>query len=96
MYSFNFDIHNLSSNIAHCEALGLSKCFAAYAHQCAGEDILCVGFNPHSGYVYIALENGVQICSMLGGDVEFLYTDSEDGTEFFYDNYNEAIINSNI
>jgi hypothetical protein len=87
----NFDVYNLTSSIAYCEAQGLSKCFEAYANECAGEDILCVGFNPNSGYVYIALESGVQICSMLGRDVEFITTDFEDGTESHYDNYEQAI-----
>ena len=49
-----------------------------------------VGFNENSGYVYIALENGISICSMLGQDVEYLVTDFEDGTEYFLDTYEEA------
>lgn len=84
------EIHGLDS-IAFCEAKGLSICFEAYANNCPGEDIMQIGFNPNSGYVYIALENGVSICSMLGRDVEFLVTDFEDGQEFFFENYDEAI-----
>lgn len=87
----NFDVYNLTSNIAYCEAMGLSKCFEAYANECAGEDILCVGFNSNSGYVYIALESGVQICSMLGRDVEFICTDFENGDETFHSNYEQAL-----
>ena len=49
-----------------------------------------VGFNSRSGYVYIALENGISICSMLGRDVEYLVTDFETGEEFFFDEYSEA------
>jgi hypothetical protein len=76
---------------AFCEAMGLSKVFKAYADNCTGEDIMMTGFNENSGYVYIALENGISICSMLGRDVEFLVTDFEDGQEFFFDSYDEAI-----
>jgi hypothetical protein len=83
-------INGISLNIAYCEAQGLAKCFQAYADNCASEDIMDVGFNHNSGYTYIALENGITICSMLGRDVEFLVTDFGDGEEFFYDTYEEA------
>lgn len=75
---------------AYCEAKGLSKVFKAYANQCEREDILEVGFNKNSGYVYIALENGISICSMLGRDVEYIVTDFEDGTEYFLETYTES------
>jgi hypothetical protein len=77
-------------NIAPCEAMGLSKCFEAYTS--IGEEILedGVGFNPNSGYVYIALENGVSICSMLGREVEYLVTNMRNGEEYFFDSYEEA------
>jgi len=85
------EIQGLKQSIAFCEAQGLSKCFQAYADNCAGEDILEVGFNPNSGYTYIALENGVSICSMLGGDVEYLVTEFKNGREHFFKYYVEAI-----
>lgn len=81
-------INGLQSSLAYCESIGLSKCFEAYAN--IGEDILELGFNPNSGYVYIALENGITIGSMLGRDVEYLVTDFESGEEFFFDSYEEA------
>lgn len=85
------EINGLSTDgIAYCEAEALSKVFAAYANDCAGEYIMEVGFNPNSGYVYIALDNGISICSMLGRDVEYLVTDFEDGEEHFFDSYEEA------
>jgi len=81
--------YNLESP-SYCEAKGLSKVFGAYADNSSLEDIMEVGFNPNSGYVYIALENGISICSMLGRTVEYLVTDFEDGTEYFLDTYTEA------
>jgi len=87
-------INGLNENIAYCEAMGLSKCFEAYAN--IGEDILELGFNPNSGYVYIALENGVSICSMLGQDVEYLVNDFDSGLEFIYDTYQEATYNQEL
>ncbi len=86
----NLTMYNLSTP-AYCEAKGLSLVFGAYAENCSREDILQVGFNENSGYVYIALENGVSICSMLGREVEYLYTDFEDGEEYFFDSYEECL-----
>lgn len=81
-----FDSHSL----CYLEAIGMSKVFKAYAE--IGEEILedGIGFNPNSGYVYISLENGIDICSMLGRDVEYLVTNSDNGEETFYDNYRDA------
>jgi hypothetical protein len=80
-----------SSSMCYLEALGMSKVFEAYAS--IGEDMMegGIGFNPNSGYIFIALENGVSICSMLGRDVEFLVTDFYNGEERFFDNYEEAL-----
>jgi hypothetical protein len=79
-----------SSSMCYLEALGMSKVFEAYAS--IGEDMMegGIGFNPNSGYVYIALENGISICSMLGKDVEYLVTNFNDGEEHFFDTYEEA------
>lgn len=79
-----------TDGIAYCEAMGLSKVFEAYAK--IGGEILedGIGFNSNSGYVYIALENGVSICSMLGRDVEYLVTNMRNGEEHFFETYEEA------
>ena len=86
-------IHGLES-FTYCETMGLSKCFKALADLGdKAEPIdyeIAIGFNENSGYVYIALEEGVTIASMLGGDVEYLVTDSHDGEEFFFDTHKEA------
>ena len=79
-----------SSSMCYLEALGMSKVFEAYAS--IGEDMMegGIGFNPQSGYVYIALENGISICSMLGRDVEYLVTNMNNGEEHFFDSYEKA------
>jgi hypothetical protein len=90
----NLTIHGINENgPKYCEAIGISKVFAAYAEYCVKEEIMYngVGFNPNSGYVYIALENGVTICSMLGREVEYLVTNFDTGNEYFFDTYEEAI-----
>jgi hypothetical protein len=63
----------------------------AYLNNCFGEEIMDVGFNNMSGYVYIALENGVQLASCFGNDVEFIVTDFEDGKETFCRTYDKAL-----
>ena len=86
-------VHNLFDSIGFCEAQGLSKVFQAYADNCAGEDIMegGIGFNANSGYVYIALENGISIASSMGGDVVYIITNFDTGSEEFLDSYEEAI-----
>ena len=84
-------INGIESSIAYCEAKGFSKVFMAYANECSREEIMEVGFNPNSGYVYIALEDGISICSNLGRAVEFLVTDFNNGEETFYESYEEAL-----
>ena len=85
------ELHNLSTGIAHSEAVGLSNVFKAYAYECNRESIESIGFNPNSGYVYIALENGISICSCMGEEPEFLVTDFNSGDEKFFDSYDEAL-----
>ena len=84
-------IHGLNENMAYCETIGLSKCLEAWADVMQYDEIMVdgIGFNPNSGYIYMALESGISICSMLGRDVEYLVTDFM-GQEFFFDNYEEA------
>ena len=87
----NITISGIDGSIAYCEAKGFSKVFMAYANQCSREDIMEIGFNPNSGYVYIALENGISICSCMGHQVDFLVTNFYNGEETFYDTYKEAL-----
>ena len=63
----------------------------AYRNCAIREEVMCAGMNMNTGYVYIALENGVTIASCFGQGVDFIVTDFEDGEEFFFDTYDEAI-----
>ncbi len=84
-------IQGIKDSIAFCEAMGLSNVFKAYAEECSREDIMEVGFNINSGYVYIVLENGITIASLVGQRVEYIVTDFETGEESFFDNYTLAL-----
>jgi len=86
----NLTMINLE-NPAYLEAKGLGIVWTAYAEECSREYIFEVGFNSNSGYVYIALENGISICSCLGNRVEYLVTNFETGEESFFDNYTLAV-----
>ena len=90
MLNQNLTINGLSDSICYYEAQGLGLCFSAYADNSAGEDILEIGFNQNSGYVYIALENGVSICCAFGRGVVYLVSDYTNGNEHFFDSYHEA------
>jgi len=82
-------MYNLD-NPAYLEAKGLAKVWEAYYKNTSREDIMEVGFNEQTGYVYIALEYGIQIASAFGQSVDYIVTDFEDGEEFFFDSYEEA------
>ena len=91
----NLTIYGLSDSISFCEAQGIAKVMQAYADNCPGEYIMGIGFNSNSGYIYIALENSISICSQFGKEVEYLVTDFEDGSEYFLDTYDEAEVKLN-
>lgn len=62
--------------------------FMKYAPR---EEIMEVGFNSSSGYVYIALENGVTIASAFNQEVEYIITNWETGEEHFCETYESAL-----
>jgi hypothetical protein len=77
------------------EAVGLSKCFEAYAKYCSGDSIFEIGFNANRGYTYISLEmKDITICSMLNGEVKYLFTDFDNLGELFFKTYKEAVLYS--
>ena len=87
------ELHGFNqSYICTLEAQGLSKCFEAYAENCSGSSIFEIGFNANSGCTYIALEmERISICSFMGRRVQYLFTDLDNGKEYFFDNYEDAV-----
>jgi hypothetical protein len=79
----------MENSFAYLESIGKSKIWKAYADNFANEDILEEGFNPNSGYIYIALENGITICRCVGQYVEYIVFDNETENELILDNYEE-------
>ena len=84
-------IEGIKDSIAYNEAIGFSKVFEAYAEETDREYIMEIGFNENSGYVYIALDNGISICSAFGEEVEYLTMDYDDNEETFFNTYQEAV-----
>jgi hypothetical protein len=70
-------------SFAYLDAKSKSIVWNAYAENFAGEEIMAEGFNINSGYVYIALENGVTIASAFGKKVEYIVFDHESEQEDF-------------
>jgi hypothetical protein len=79
------------NSFAYLEAKGKSKIWEAYAKNCSGEEIMEEGFNVNSGYVYLALENGIQIASAFGQEVEFFAYDRYTDEEIYFDSYEKLI-----
>lgn len=85
-----YTVNNLNAP-ARLEAKGLAKCWEAYAQYAAGVPILEVGFNDQSGYVYIALEYGLTICSLFAQEAGYVIFDHETGNECFFDTFEKAL-----
>jgi hypothetical protein len=77
------------TSFGYSDAKSKSIVWAAYAENFAGEEIMQEGFNVNSGYVYIALENGVTIASCFGQSVDFIVYDFEQGEEIIFETYQE-------
>ena len=80
------------NSFAYSEAKGKSKVWEAYAENYSGEEIMEEGFNPNSGYVYLALENGITIASSFGQEVDFIYYDFDTDEEIIF-NSNDEFLN---
>ena len=79
--SIDIDFQNISTG--NLEAIQLV--LEAYSLYASNEYVLdnSIGFNNNSCYTYIALENGISICSKEGKDVEYIVFDFETGEEYF-------------
>ena len=79
----------MTNSMAYLDAKSKSIVWDAYANHFASEEILEEGFNINSGYVYIALENGVTIASNFGQGVAYFLNDFNTGEEIEFDSFEE-------
>lgn len=77
------------NSFGYSDSVSKANVWQAYANYYAGEEILEEGFNPNSGYVYIALENGITIASCFGQEVDFILWDNDQDEELIFGNYVE-------
>jgi hypothetical protein len=80
-------MENLS--FGYSDAKSKSIVWNAYAEYFAGEEIQEEGFNTNSGYVYLALENGVTIASSFGQSVDFYVYDFDNDDELGFESIDE-------
>jgi hypothetical protein len=87
----------MTNSLGYSDAISKSIVWRAYAIYFGGEEIMEEGFNMNSGYMYIALENGVTIASAFGQSVDFIIYDNETEEEIFFDSIEElnAHLNDN-
>ena len=82
---------NFLSSLGSSDIESFILVIQSYLDNARHEEIFETGFNTSSGYVYIALENGVQICSCFGQDVDYCVFNYHAGEEFFFDTYEIAL-----
>jgi hypothetical protein len=86
----NFMNTNIINTMWFLDIDSLAKVLKWYRWNTSNWSIEDIGFNTTSWYVYICLDNWIQICSCFGNDVEFLVTNFENWDEYFFDDYEEA------
>jgi hypothetical protein len=73
-----------TKRFGYSDALSKASIWERYANYFAGEEIMEEGFNINTGYVYLALENGVTIASCFGQAAEFFVYDEETEEEISF------------
>ena len=84
----------LVNGLGTSDLRSLELVLKAYRENAYVEEIETIDFNENSGYVYIVLENGIQIASCFGQDVEFITMDFDEEEEKFFNTYEEASLYS--
>lgn len=73
-----------TKRFGYSDALSKANIWERYANYFAGEEIMEEGFNLNTGYVYLALENGVTIASCFGQAAEFFVYDQDTDEEISF------------
>jgi len=79
----------MKNSFAYLDAKSKSIVWMAYAENFSSEEIMEEGFNINSGVVYIALENGVTICSAFGYEAFYIIYDNETDQEIEFSTIDE-------
>ena len=97
LHNFNFWImeqtHEFLNKLSQLEQASFISCLVSYITHCPSEEIVECGYNNRTGYVYIALLNGIAISSAFNEPVEYIvFDDDENLTPHFFDSYQDALI----
>lgn len=82
----------MKTSFGYSDAMSKAKVWEAYAKHYGGEEIMEEGFNINTGYVYLALDNGITIASCFGQEVNFIVWDEETEDEIIFDSFEELEI----
>jgi hypothetical protein len=85
----------MKTSLGYSDALSKANVWERYAKHFAGEEIMEEGFNMNTGYVYLALENGITIASCFGQTAEFFVYDEEKNEEISFLFYEDLQIHLN-
>jgi hypothetical protein len=88
-------MHEFLNTLGSSDMKSLELCLEAYRLNAFSEEVEDMGFNTHSGYVWLFLTNGITIASCFGQDVEYIATDFDNGKERFFSNYYNCLNNIN-
>jgi hypothetical protein len=81
----------MTTSLGYSDSISKSIVWRAYANYFAGEEIMEEGFNMNTGYVYIALENGITIASCFAQEVDFIIWDNDTDEEIILESYEELV-----
>jgi len=79
----------MKTSFGYSDAMSKAKVWEAYAKHYGGEEIMEEGFNLNTGYVYLALDNGIAIASCFGQEVIYFVNDFETEEELEFDSYED-------
>ena len=97
LHNFNFCImeqaHEFLNKLSQIDMASFNLCLVSYITHCPSVEIVECGYNNRTGYVYIALLNGIAISSAFNEPVEYIvFDDDKNLTPHFFDSYQDALI----
>lgn len=77
------------NKLGSADMQSLTLVLDAFREFAFNQEVEDYGFNTNSGYVWLYLTNGCTIASCFGQDVDYIFTDFDNGEEVFLDTYQE-------
>ena len=84
--------HEFFNKLSQIDMASFNLCLVSYITYCPSEEIVECFYNNGTGYVHIALLNGIAISSAFNEPVEYIvFDDDENLTPHFFDSYQDAL-----